>query len=105
MVVDDFIPIMKNKPVFVYSDDEGEIWPCLTCSHDLKMLETGDGEWWMSFTDFLRCFTHLCICHVQPKVMLNTKMKVPLGEKNPVMEGGYLGSLLEAVVMMASPAS
>ena len=43
VVVDDFIPIMKNKPVFVYSDDEGEMWPCLTCSHDLKMLETGDG--------------------------------------------------------------
>ena len=21
-----------------------------------KMLETGEGEWWMSFTDFLRCF-------------------------------------------------
>ena len=25
----------------------------------------------MSFTDFLRCFTHLCICHVQPNTKMN----------------------------------
>ena len=30
-------------------------------------LETGEGEWWMTYKDFLRCFTHLSICHLQPE--------------------------------------
>ena len=29
VVVDDFIPIMEGEPVFVYSEDYGEMWPCL----------------------------------------------------------------------------
>jgi len=200
VVVDDFIPIMDNKPVFVYSDDYGEMWPCLlekayaklhgsywhlnmglpmsamldftggfpegyigpdngplaeidndlfdemekayerpcslvcvssllNCykkrgiigghsytvteiaeargkkiprlvkirnpwgnskewkgpwsdkSEEMKslskkqreMLQTGEGEWWMAYSDFLRCFTHLCISHIEPEALDSNK--------------------------------
>ena len=29
VVVDDFLPVYKNQPLFTYSDDEGEVWPML----------------------------------------------------------------------------
>ena len=38
----------------------------------MATLVTGEGEWWMAFTDFLRCFTHLSICHIQPEDLDNT---------------------------------
>ena len=30
-------------------------------------LVTGVGEWWMSYEDWARCFTHLTICHPEPE--------------------------------------
>ena len=38
-----------------------------------NLLKTGEGDWWMAYTDFLRCFTHLSICHIQPEDQDNTK--------------------------------
>ena len=29
VVVDDYIPIYQNAPLFTYSDDQGEVWPML----------------------------------------------------------------------------
>ena len=29
VVIDDFIPVKNNEPVFVHSTNSGEMWPCL----------------------------------------------------------------------------
>ena len=64
-----------------------------------RMLETGEGEWWMSFNDFLRCFTHLSICHIQPKVMVNSRLNDVIwrersfhGRWVPGLSGGGCGN-------------
>ena len=36
-------------------------------SWEKESLATGEGEWWMSYEDFAKCFTHLTICHPEPE--------------------------------------
>ena len=45
-------------------------------SWEKESLATGEGEWWMSYEDFAKCFTHLTICHPEPEPATMNALKV-----------------------------
>ena len=45
-------------------------------STEKESLATGEGEWWMSYKDFAKCFTHLTICHPEPEPATMNALKV-----------------------------
>ena len=45
-------------------------------SWEKESLATGEGEWWMSYEDFTKCFTHLTICHPEPEPATMNALKV-----------------------------
>ena len=44
-------------------------------SREKESLATGEGEWWMSYEDFTKCFTHLTICHPEPEPATQNALK------------------------------
>ena len=45
-------------------------------SREKESLATGEGEWWMDYEDFAKCFTHLTICHPEPEPTTLNALKV-----------------------------
>ena len=45
-------------------------------SREKESLATGEGEWWMDYEDFAKCFTHLTICHPEPEPATLNALKV-----------------------------